>query len=120
MNELRPCPFCGGEARIHASHHGDTHYYQVECGNEYDCGAWPTVRVHHTEAEAIAAWNSRAERMCRDVNGNPHDFTCSECGASMYTQVDECWTMIARGGRPDDVIENPSYCPNCGAKVVDE
>ncbi len=77
------------------------------------CSFW------HTEAEAIEAWNSRAERVCRDVNGNPHDFTCSECGASMYTQVDECWTMIARGGRCDDVIENPSYCPNCGAKVVE-
>lgn len=60
MTELKPCPFCGGEARMHASHHGDTHYYQVECGNEYDCGAWPAVRVCHTEAEAIAAWNARA------------------------------------------------------------
>ena len=55
MSELKHCPFCGGEAKM--SH-------EVTCGYEtfwihcLECHS--QANYGHTEAEAIAAWNSRA------------------------------------------------------------
>ena len=62
------------------------------------------------------------ERTCRNVSDNDTGFTCSECGASVtggnyrHSYVDEAgvrWYTTANAPRW-------SYCPNCGAKVVDE
>ena len=68
-NGLLPCPFCGGEAKLHydySSESGD--WWIVDCLND-DCpmlsqrGAWDTVNVttgwRKTEAEVIEAWNTR-------------------------------------------------------------
>jgi Lar family restriction alleviation protein len=54
-NELKPCPFCGGEAREDETilKHGTT--YSVYCD---DCGAEIT---RFNIKEAIEAWNRRAE-----------------------------------------------------------
>lgn len=48
----------------------------------------------------VAAWNRRAERTCCMVD-NGCEFCCSECD----------WHC----GYDDE----PNYCPNCGAKVVE-
>lgn len=48
--ELKPCPFCGGEAEIVMSG-GDRRVECKKCGARSD---W-----YDTEAEAIAAWNRR-------------------------------------------------------------
>ena len=93
MAELKPCPFCGGEAAVHkrrtscrfyAEHeneipkHGnlekvisyaDGHKSFVYWKSEY--GAWctdssclgRTQRVFSTEADAIEAWNRRADNV---------------------------------------------------------
>ena len=109
MDKLKPCPFCGGEA--HTFHN---YLWHVKCdgtGGNYYCVMGFGAFV--TEAEAIAAWNRRAEtveqRTCRNVYEKGH-FKCSECGH--YTQA----RMVYRDGEPAD----PRYCPNCGAKVVSE
>lgn len=55
--------------------------------------------------KAIAAWNTRAERTCENVDKFASDgfFICGNCGFG------------------DNAIElTPNYCPNCGAKVVGE
>jgi Lar family restriction alleviation protein len=70
QEELKPCPFCGGEAsasgtiRYSANHvheqgwDQDTFYF---C-NCPDCGVNNRGIVgHRTPAEAIAAWNRRSE-----------------------------------------------------------
>lgn len=61
MSELKPCPFCGGEAQIqHQSRelYGDAvDWYGVYCKKQF-CGY---VSGQSTEAEAIEAWNSRAD-----------------------------------------------------------
>lgn len=50
IEALKPCPFCGGEAEI------DPRFgaVSVDCKSCFS-GAGP----HDTEAEAIAAWNTR-------------------------------------------------------------
>lgn len=127
MNELKPCPFCGDEdleidhAPTYDVHHPDVYeVHCVECGGRGGEG-W-------TEAEAIAAWNTRAEmsyedtlilldelglseRTCRNVGYyiDGTRFKCSECGYNG-------WTKWAKDG--EDRI--PNYCPNCGARVVGE
>ena len=48
IGELKPCPFCGGEAELSAP----SGYVEcVECGIQ---GPWG-----HNAEEAIAAWNTR-------------------------------------------------------------
>lgn len=116
--ELLPCPFCGGEAETSAERFERTLLSWVYCK---ECGAAGGYR--HTEAEAIKAWNTRAgaycayaqptdltdgcallelaERTCHDTGENDWHFVCSACG---YEQ---------------NGYEQWSYCPNCGARVVD-
>ena len=54
MEELKPCPFCGGGARIWKG----PDYFKVACAHQFDCAA--QVGPYDTEAEAVAAWNRRA------------------------------------------------------------
>ena len=72
MAELKPCPFCGGEAVLKDNAYGcgvydcagalaDTHYeeptvFWCECK---ECGA--TANGWDTDGEAIEAWNRRAD-----------------------------------------------------------
>lgn len=118
--ELKPCPFCGGEANLmsdYSSDHDHT-FWQVW----HDCPTNPGP-IRHTyghalgmeistpwcasEDAAVDLWNRRAERTCRVVSAKEAGRTgyapaCSACG----------WQSA--------VWHQYSYCPNCGAKVVGE
>lgn len=67
MEELKPCPFCGGEAKMHAAFaHGVASRVgaYVECGS---CGAWSKTHWGDGAQEKTAeAWNRRAERTWHD------------------------------------------------------
>lgn len=140
MTELLPCPFCGGEADEYEGDYGNGIYCMM-------CGAMVGEPIHLeyrttkrvSIAEAIDAWNtraervgerktinktgdfvthdSRAERTCRIVK-TPSDsdfmddwrYRCSECGCNI--PVNE------RDPKTGDVINAANYCPNCGARVV--
>lgn len=54
MSELKPCPFCGGEAGFQYGYFNSDVY--VRCN---ECRACSEVRV--SEKAAIAAWNRRAD-----------------------------------------------------------
>lgn len=107
--ELRPCPFCGGEAML------STYYdfYKVHCNSD-DC--WAEVSVgdayngvgkwYGSVDEAIAAWNIRAERTCHPVTV---DVSCCEDA-----------TACSACGKVDSDLSEYDYCPWCGAKVVEE
>ena len=62
MTELKPCPFCGGEAKLHIRYKPDEKRYALivcECGAQVkseDC--WNYIEA---EFKAIEAWNRRAE-----------------------------------------------------------
>lgn len=50
-NELKPCPFCGGEARLIG------HYpYSITC-----CNCRATTVICNTPDDAIDAWNGRVQ-----------------------------------------------------------
>lgn len=59
MNELKECPFCGGEARydvVHGAHSGTFHY--VSCSDGVCAAAHGNSAM--SKAAAVAAWNRRA------------------------------------------------------------
>ena len=98
--ELLPCPFCGGEAAWFSYANGE---YDVKCRNAM-CLA-KTCR-YATEAEAIAAWNTRTERTCHNLRDDEY-FECSEC--DVETSIEWCGSGYG----------SPKFCPNCGARVVE-
>lgn len=55
--KLKPCPFCGGEARIDVHiFHGLSDTFGVVC----KCCDAETAQFYATVYEAIGAWNRRA------------------------------------------------------------
>ena len=57
--KLKPCPFCGGRARVYCDDSGDYRAdYTVECFSCESSGAW-----FKTGAAAVAAWDRRDSRL---------------------------------------------------------
>lgn len=58
--ELKPCPFCGGEAEMRLY---DCEYFAqcIECFSS-------TAADHQTEEDAASAWNRRAQIAPNDCN----------------------------------------------------
>lgn len=113
-SDLKPCPLCGGTTMF-------KEYKPTVSGVAIctECGARsPICRGDHTggwRVHAADAWNRRAERTCRvgcyppGYEDNLHYEVCSECGT------------ILTASRPGDRhAARASYCPRCGARVVDE
>ena len=60
MTELKPCPFCGGEARRVTVRHPSGHLqYAICCINE-KCFVCPTTAAYKTKGADARAWNRRA------------------------------------------------------------
>lgn len=52
--EIKPCPFCGGEADLMTPEDDQMRLYTAMC-----MGCYCTGKECETEAEAIKAWNTR-------------------------------------------------------------
>ena len=122
---LEPCPFCGGRPYIQTYELGDTCVEaRVVCPSCHvsttrECQSWKVSYLGDdltrtlAIGRAISGWNRRAGRTCRNASLDPECFKCSECGAEDY--VDGGMVVWVDGG-PQDA----SYCPHCGARVVEE
>ena len=125
-DELKVCPFCGGDARIHSkvlAEGFDSGYWAV-CD---ECGKGDTL-PHESEEEAAAAWNARAAVTDEQFAMAVHDGRalqrvreCHMVSVSLYDEegvdgieCDECgWSDVHEWYDP-----MPEFCPSCGAKVV--
>ena len=103
MSDLKPCPFCGEEARL--TYSTDNHRKPYVTCDTPKCPGCNTYQWHyHTEAEAIEAWNRRAERTAmvwKPAKGRPvYESGICSCGSVL--------TVLQR-----DFV----YCPHCGSKL---
>ena len=60
MTDLLPCPFCGGEAKVGTHENPALGVMWFLAGCLRPCDVSPETKIFGTEAEAIAAWNTRA------------------------------------------------------------
>lgn len=106
MSDLKPCPFCGGEARL--TYSMDNHHHPYVTCDTPRCPGRNTYQWHyHTEAEAIEAWNKRAKRK-KGKWVRRKDEDCWECS--------ECHAVLENS---DIGNHNFYYCYHCGADMMD-
>ncbi len=117
IEKLKPCPFCGGEAKIvhhkffsEVVRHWEDGGYSIECKNCHASG----YQLWSCEKQASKAWNRRVsfnERIKgewileREPDGTPYCFHCSVC--------DKDFHHIGIKTAYD-------FCPNCGADMRKE
>ena len=110
--ELKPCPFCGGEAHFIKVKHVVGVWYTV-CCDDAECFGHEQSRLYTLRRLAAEAWNRRAERTCGELRGEPrHD----AIGYSAAHEDDELWCEHCDIELDDSWL----FCPNCGARVVEE
>ena len=131
MSELLPCPFCGGEANV-IDHHNDNGSVSVGCNNDTCLGFSGLGWLYKTEAEAIAAWNSRADyhgyeqaaieawESIKAWNSRA-ERTCECVAEYAESPIDGKKIVLHRCSACHELMRpHMRYCPNCGAKVVSE
>lgn len=59
MADLKPCPFCGGQAELRASQSGDKIYIVATC-LDWDCLGHQMNSREEPAAKARERWNRRA------------------------------------------------------------
>lgn len=87
MTKLKPCPFCGGEAKMERTPINP--YYYVICTN-LECDA--TVgRFQPTEEEAAAAWNRRdGEQIMSDYKKLLNALHAIQDECRLYHECSDC------------------------------
>lgn len=134
-DELKPCPFCGGEAHLVSDYSSESD--KTMWNVWHSCPEFGKTRRHsyghglgldistpwyEDMQEAIECWNSRADHTCHPIVADDGvgawGAYCSECGyrfAGPYGNRDVPEHMAKRR----DIM--PRYCPLCGARIeVDE
>lgn len=103
--ELKPCPFCGGEAKTIAPTPGYSEHWWVNCAAECPEG----MGVGDTEPEAITAWNTRSPDTAQETKSLydmveaalPHDFD------GLLSQFHGTITIDMGSYAPVDVVTLP-------------
>lgn len=105
--ELLPCPFCGGEAETVEHDSTYLHGFFAHCAND-DCPNTVETDIYPTEAEAIAAWNTRHEETCKVKELETIAQTLSMASWLSWGECSECGCLT-----PVD----STFCIHCGRKV---
>lgn len=107
VGELKPCPFCGNEARIVYNHDQSC---MVQCTNVYICAA--RQELFDTEKEAVESWNRRADN-CPDFSPNSVQ---SQSNSSPQCKPGDTVYLLVKmpGGKYDIVL---SLCVSYYASV---
>lgn len=79
--ELKPCPFCGGEASIVGKRYEAK--FCVGCDDDSCLGFSGLGWLYDSEQEAAEAWNRRSERTCRIAWNDADRIVRSEDGGRM-------------------------------------
>lgn len=105
MDGLKPCPFCGGTAKMRHDSDGPGHSY-VECEKcHMESVRFMRLFARSSDEDAKTFWNRRMadervgtwELIGADQNGNGGLWRCTACG--------RCPLQVS------------NYCPNCGATM---
>lgn len=123
MNNLKPCPFCGGKAEIIQT----GSMWSVNCQNAYvgsDCPVAPWTGYAQTKESAIKIWNQRAEERGKrrqkikpeirmygwKIMPTPNHRKSAFCGM--------CGAYIgACDPEPGMICVRDRFCPMCGVEV---
>lgn len=107
-SDLKPCPFCGGEAEL--VFFGGA-YCAISCQT---CNCRTDAMDFDDAVRAFETWNRRAERTCRmDVDEWRNTVRCTACG---HEECNPC----SNGCMYGNAKFRWRFCPNCGAKVAEE
>lgn len=121
MSELKPCPFCGGEADFATSLTQMGGYTAgVMC---MKCFARTDLMYADDKDDAkvmaAACWNTRAERTCVP-HVEPKTFT-GDTEPSFYQAICDCGWIVGEDGTPNlsefEHVDN--YCAGCGARITE-
>lgn len=131
MGNLKPCPFCGCNAAVlEREQFSGPILYKIVCnskkcrGHDHagNVGAWMENGWRESREEAAELWNRRTERTCRMVSAFDTDELEQEQENISFSPED---TLAYRcegcgfGFRYERGLY-PSYCPNCGARVMED
>ena len=111
MEELKPCPFCGGEAKFLRAVNtisGVSESGFIECS---ECGCFLPNADNETEAEMTQAWNTRPT----PDTGIEWVKNCSSCGGFAPNECLKCKDgAITRDATLSEVVEiAPTLIEKC-------
>lgn len=107
-DELKPCPFCGGRAIMKIQKHIPNGYDYTPTCQDPSCAGRLTKKWIN-EADAIEAWNRRAERTVKVVE---HDASITDTDGYKYHR-----TEYLCGACKKKVLSGDDYCSHCGVKL---
>lgn len=118
MDNLKPCPFCGKDAKLHRDSWptndkgGMAVAFWVKCA---PCGS--SSGEFKSKEKAIAAWNRRTAPATGQWIGEGDGYADGELVYDVW-HCSECGNCIDDG--TDDPTQLPKYCSNCGVKMTRE
>ncbi|MCI9130331.1 MAG: hypothetical protein HFJ65_08530 [Eggerthellaceae bacterium] len=120
-DEMKSCPFCGGELTIYEFMMGNNHgydIYHVDLDRAVSFKCPLAMPQYYNKEDAVAAVNTRAERTCK-----PRIIARTLVGYKepcFWQAVCDCGWIVGEDGTPNlsEFEHLDNYCGGCGAKVV--